>query len=126
MILITFCFHMGYNTLIEITFTDPPTVIVSPVEIRRESENVELTCHVIYGNPTETTKSWLLPDGSEFNNDTLELTGLTPDMAGNYTCVVKNSYYNGEEGTGRNTTYLDVQCKFCRNNRYRYLNIYEH
>ncbi|XP_070552094.1 hemicentin-1-like [Ptychodera flava] len=88
----------------------PPSVHTQPFEYARESDDVELECSVQDANPPKVVLDWILTDGTRVENSTtLHLPNVGRDSGGVYTCEGTNVFYDGSEGTGRNTTDLDVQ-----------------
>ncbi|XP_070549508.1 B-cell receptor CD22-like [Ptychodera flava] len=87
----------------------PPTIDVTQLLIRKEYESVTFTCDAIDANPMNTMFTWLSIDGKMTPGAKLNLYNVTRDRTGEYECIGNNTYHNGEQGTGSNTTYFDVQ-----------------
>ncbi|XP_077985349.1 hemicentin-1-like [Glandiceps talaboti] len=88
----------------------PPSVDVSTTyDVLKEGEDTTLYCYVRDGNPIDVTYTWHLTDQTEVNNHLVNLYDVTRQLHGHQECIATNVYYDGREGTGSNSTFLDVQ-----------------
>ncbi|XP_070551594.1 cell adhesion molecule CEACAM6-like [Ptychodera flava] len=97
------------EVVLNVQYSPHVSVSGSQTEIL-EGDTYNARCKVIDANPDEILLTyWIGPHGKIADNATLMLWNVTRDQRGDYTCVMVNEFYNGEQGNGTASVMVDVQ-----------------
>ncbi|XP_070548391.1 fibroblast growth factor receptor homolog 1-like [Ptychodera flava] len=67
-----------------------------------------LSCTLESSNPPEDYIGWVLLNNETQRGETLELIDISRDIAGYYTCMASNTFYDDTQGFGNSSIYVDV------------------
>ncbi|XP_070547936.1 myelin-associated glycoprotein-like [Ptychodera flava] len=101
----------GYGSQsIDIDVQFPPSVEVMLSDaVAKEGTSLTLACNVIDSNPVDVDFSWILADGTEYDEAVVDIVAVTRELNGNQSCSATNTFYDGSHGMGMNIIHLDVQ-----------------